>query len=171
MPIRIPIQFLNDALQPAARPHGGRPIALMNFYNSQQPVGGDVQITQAWALFDTGADLNYADAEFVAQMGWPLETSTTVIGATGSAVGGRHTAGVAVGPLADSAGVATQVCTHPARHDSAKPYRVILGNLFMELGHLHMDYVAGEFWFDFYRSDERALREATANLRATSSPT
>ena len=167
MPIRIPIQFLNDALQPASRPHGGRPIALMNFYTLGTQLGEVVPITQAWALFDTGADLNYADESFVHGMNWPVETSTMIVGATGSTPGSRHAAGISIGPLENSAGVATQVCTLPDRHDGTKPYRVILGNLFMELGHLHMNYVEGEFWFDFYSSAERAARASGAHLRST----
>lgn len=154
MPIRIPIQFLNRSLQPVSRPHEGRPMAYLTYY---KPVGitfGQVPTVSAWTLFDTGADQNYADTSFVESMGWPHEDDAIVIGATGTEAAKRHTAGVL---LPGGNGVATQITTLSSAHDQTKAYQVILGNLFMEVGHLHMDYVRGEFWFEFYPRAEREL--------------
>lgn len=151
MPIRIPIHFFNDQLQPVTRPHEGRPMALVGMVGTPTTAGGNVLFDQHWALIDTGADLNYAETTFLDRLGAPRIAAGDVIGATGRAPSYKRSMTLILGPLASATGVATDVMElDSSHHDSAKPYQVILGNLFLECGVLHMDHVLREYWFDYH---------------------
>lgn len=151
MPIRIPIQFLNDQMQPVTRPHEGRPMALVGMMGARATLGADVRFDQHWALIDTGADLNYADTAFLDLLGAPRLAAGEVIGATGRAPSYRRSVSLIIGPLTGATGVTTDFMElNSSHHDTAKPYRAILGNLFLECGVLHMDHVRREYWFDYH---------------------
>lgn len=157
MPVRIPIFFLDDQLQTVSRPHQGRAMASVGIIGASQPVGSLVNYRQYWALIDTGADLNCAEVGFLDSIQAPRVGLGEVIGVTSRAPSYRRTMTLVLGPVDASRAVVTDVMeVSSAHHDRAKPYDVVLGNLFLECGVLHMDYVNGEYWFDYYGSHKNS---------------
>lgn len=131
------------------------------------PVRGlqEIRYDPRWALIDTGADLNYAEHSLLEALGCPVTRQTDVIGATGTIRSTAHDATVLLGfPSPDVSGLHTDVVALQSAHDPDKLYDLVLGNLFLEQGILHMDYVRREFWFDYPTRAERDGYRASRQL-------
>ncbi len=156
MPVRIPIQFLTDDLQPAPTPSAGRPLVKIGLIAAVPGLDQDFRHDHHWALIDTGADHNYAEVRLLDQLNCPRIREATVTGATSSRASYCRSVTLVFGPQNAAVGVSTDVYELDSLHDRGKPYHFVIGNLFLQNGVLHMDYVRHEYWFDYYPAPERA---------------
>lgn len=151
MTIRIPIRFLDGAGHPVSDPGLGQPFIKVVFqYDADfgkgltgRTVSNYVEID---ALIDTGADLIYADPDIVDPAQCPIFGTAKVYGATASMDSTQHKAHLFFPSFGTQIGV--EITRTPLKNNN-RSFSLILGIRFLELGSLHLDFSAGDFWFDY----------------------
>jgi len=102
--------------------------------------------TQAAALVDTGADLNYADPSLLRTIGCPVERNAVVAGATSTISSQSFVAHLLCQPSKTQ--LETDVVATPLLANG-RSYNLVLGSLFLQQGALVFDFIKGEFYFDW----------------------
>ena len=150
MPTRFPITFQSPTGEPVARPRDGEPIIEVYFHRPTPP-GWDVPNARYKALIDTGSQWNCACPDLLERHGCPIERAMVVEGVTGNADTHIHAGQIHVPDVGLS--LQTQFIALESLRGQHIP--LILGSLFMEQGHLSLNHVTGETWFDYYSRAER----------------
>jgi hypothetical protein len=152
MPTRFPVTFQTRAGRAVIRPHEGDPVIEVYFHRPS-PLDTEFTTLPYKALIDTGSQLNCACPELLERHGCPLERSMVVQGVTGNADTHLY-AGMIYVPEHRN-GLNTQFIALESLRGQHIP--LILGSLFMQQGHLSLNHVTGEHWFDYHSASERAL--------------
>jgi len=110
------------------------------------PVGVDFEAPLFKALVDTGADHNHAAPSIIRSLGLLKIRTITVIGATGEEQSAVYEGQVFVPSIA--LGLKVEVIGLPQL--DSRPYKLIIGSAFLGQGHLSVNNISGERWFDLY---------------------